>query len=460
MSLAIQNVGGVNSAYGSVPVTPSNWNSALNTASFTPSTAAYSPLATSTYPSTYPALGSSTLPASFTNSSAYQNQSLANYLATLGVPVLPNTSARTTGYSLPALSAQTAFPVSNTLDGYMYGYGTTKPTTQFQGLSPSTSQYASYPTNQNIYYGNTQVPTNGMNMGNMNMGSMNMGSMTGIPTGGAAANGTGALQTVFNAFSGSEGTPGILSSQELAAGLQAFAPTGVFSLDSFANFGSALGLSRDASTRIYATIAGYNGGQVTINRLAQGALSFADQTTGTWNFNQFSNAIRSIGELAQTPANPVDSSFALISGGKNAITQEQLGNQLTSFARGNYFSPQEFGDFTNLLGIPAQKSTQIYNALLNLTQNQPTVQNLYYLASLQANPQNGTWSIEGYRNFVNMLGSLPNYATGNVQTPPMATTGAVNTPMNNMNMGGMGMNTTTGMPMGSMATNDYHYGLM
>jgi hypothetical protein len=454
MSLAIQNTGGVNPAFAYTPAVPTDWNSALNTAAFTPSTSMYAPTATNVYSG----LGTSTLPSSFTNSSTYQNQSLSNYLATLGVPVLPNASTRTTGYSLPALSAQTAYPVSNTLNGYMYGYGTTTPTAQFQGLSPSTSQYASYPTNQNIYYGNEQVGTNNMNMANMgNMG----GSMTGIPmAGGVATNGTGALQTVFNAFSGSEGTPGMLSAQELASGLQAFAPTGVFSLDSFANFGSTLGLSRDASTRIYATIAGYNGGQVTINRLAQGATSFADQTTGTWNFNQFSNAIRSIGELAQTPANPVDASFALISGGKNAITQEQLGNQLTSFARGGYFSPQEFGDFTNLLGIPAQKSTQIYNALLNLTQNQPTVQNLYYLASLQANPQNGTWNIEGYRNFINMLGSLPNYATGNVQTPPNATTGTANVPMGGINMGSMGMKSTTGMPMTATDTSPYHYGLM
>jgi hypothetical protein len=291
----------------------------------------------------------------------------------------------------------------------------------------------------NTIYGNTPINTGVINPANLAGGGYNMTPVTSPVAGTPTAPNIAAL---FNTISSTEGTPGQLSSQELVAALQPFAPTGTFSLDSFAQLTSLFGLNRTQSNEVYAKLIGAGNGQVTVNQFLQGALTLGDQTTGTWNATQFSNVANALTQLSTPSANPVASTYNLLTGGRAPLTRDQLSGALTVLARGQYFTPTEFSDFTGLLGVNPQQSAQIYNSFAALTQNQPTVQNLVAIAGLVADQQNGTqqggtWSAQAFQNVVNLLGMLPQYQQQQGMTRAIPQTTAIQSPLTQT-----GLNTT------------------
>ena len=292
-------------------------------------------------------------------------------------------------------------------------------------------------------------------LGNPNMMQPPAGMMGGGNGGignGSVGAGNMASNALFNTLASTEGNNAQLSLPELSAAISAYAgPTGTFNLDSFLNFSSVFGLNRQQGVQAYANLAASNNGQVTAAQLARGALTLGDQNNGTWNAAQFGNVANAFMQLGSPPANPVQSTFNLLSGGRPALSREQLTSALTTIARGNYFTPNEFSDFTTLLGIPPQQSAQIYQSFAALTQGQPTVQNLASIAALVADQQNGSWTAQSFQNAVGLIGQLPQYQQraaagggnlspmGGLQPNPYVMNPAQPNPLQPSPMGGLGL---------------------
>lgn len=217
----------------------------------------------------------------------------------------------------------------------------------------------------------------------------------------------------FDSVASSQGRPRSLSPRELGEAISEYAPQGKFTLDSYAQLLQDLGLPRDMAVRSYQALAAQNGGKVDVNAVMEFLSDYAGENGG-WNKNQFAEGFAAIAETGEKSDDPIKTAFDQMSGGNGRLTTQELGRELTKFARGKTFSADEFADFGASLGFNPQQSQAVYDALEETLGREPSVDDVIGFA-MQFADENGSWNFQQFTGVINGLGQL---AQGGPQPTP------------------------------------------